>query len=381
MSMSLGNLSDRLLVPKYLMTQYLKLVDVYDQEWQPLFMRMMPKKVAEGKGAKDHWTRPRMADPQMMAKFYDPMERIEPMNYPHAKQWTYTTRMMANAFQRDKKTFAEDFKGGIIERAHAMLLENLTKSINRGLEYTLSRFAFGDLLVMERFTDQDLNRQGRVSLQQRFSNFATGADAVDTALGGQAWDNFVPGTPPVFEDLAYLIERYEYMARESPTFLTVGRKTALALEYNDDLLDRLIRVKDTTQGVLGASIMGIKIQKVVGQTYKEIPGINTGAEGYPGKGDYLAMDWTRQNKIDIMTEIVADGNRVEWGILGNRIAGEVACGWVDEDHQARGTPTNIFIEQWEEMNPKQVWTTAKLMVCPEIYDYARIMLIKQLATQ
>lgn len=380
MSMSLGNLSDRMLVPKYLMTQYLKLVDVYDQEWQPLFMRMMPKKVAEGKGAKDHWTRPRMADPQMMAKFYDPMERIEPMNYPHVRQWTYNTRMMANAFQRDKKTFDADFKGGIIERAHAMLLENLTKSINRGLEYTLSRFAFGDNLVMQRFTDQDLNRQGRVSLQQRFSNFATGADAVDTNLGGQSWDNFTPGTPPVFEDLAYLIERYEYMAGESPTFLTIGRKTALALELNDDLLDRLIRVKDTTQGVLGASIQGVKLTKVVGQTYKEIPGINTGAEGYPGKGDYLEMDWTHQNKIDIMTEMIG-ANRVEWGILGNRVGGEVACGWVDEDHEARGTPTNIFIEQWEEMNPKQVWTTAKLMVCPEIYDYARIMLVKQLATQ
>jgi len=341
---------------------------------------MMPKKIAEGKGAKDHWTRPRMADPQMMAKYYDPMERIEPMAYPHVRQWTYNTRMMANAFQRDKKTFAADFKGGIIERAHAMLLENLTKSINRGLEYTLSRFAFGDNLVMQRFTDQNLNRQGRVSLQQRFTNFANGTDAIDNAIGGQSWDNFAPGTPPIFEDLAYLIERYEFMSGDSPTFLTVGRKTALALELNDDLLDRLIRVKDTTDGVLGASIQGIKIQKVVGQTYKEIPGINTGAEGYPGKGDYLEQDWTHQNKIDIMTEMIG-ANRVEWGILGNRIGGEVACGWVDEDHQSRGTPTNIFIEQWEEKNPKQVWTTAKLMVCPEIYDYARIMLIKQLATQ
>jgi len=380
MSMSLGNLSDRMLVPKNLMTQYLKLVDTYDQEWQPLFMRMMPKKVAEGKGAKDHWTRPRMADPQMMAKFYDPMERIEPMNYPHVRQWNYNTRMMANAFQRDKKTFSADFKGNVIERAHAMLLENLTKSINRGLEYTLSRFAFGDNLVMTRFTDQDLNRQGRVSLQQRFTNFANGTDQVDTNIGGQSWDNFAPGTPPVFEDLAYLIERYEYMSGESPTFLTVGRKTALALELNDDLLDRLIRVKDTTQGVLGASIQGLKITKVVGQTYKEIPGIDTGAEGYPGKGDYLEMDWTHQNKIDMMTEMIG-ANRVEWGIVGNRVGGEVACGWVDEDHQARGSPVNIFIEQWEEKNPKQVWTTAKLMVCPEVYDYARIMLVKQLATQ
>jgi len=362
------------------MTQYLKLVDVYDGKWQPIFLKMMPKKIAEGQGAKDHWTRPRMAHSQMMAKFYDPMDRIEPMARPHVLPWTYNTRMLANAFQRDKKEFKEDFKGKILERAHAMLLEDLTQGINRGLEYTLSRFAFGDRLVMDTFTDQDLNRQGRVSLQQRYSNFVNGTDAVDTNLGGQSWDNFTPGTPPVFEDLAYLIERYNYMSNEEPTFLTVGRKTALALELNDDLLDRLIRHTDTTQGVLGASIQGIKITKVVGQTYKEIPGVNTAAEGYPGKGDYLAMDWTRHNKIEMMTEMIGD-NRVEWGILGNRIAGEVACGWVDEDHKARGTPTKIFIEQWEEMNPKQVWTTAKLMVCPEIYDYARIMLVKQLATQ
>ena len=53
-------------------------------------------------------------------------------------------------------------------------------------------------------------------------------------------------------------------------------------------------------------------------------------------------------------------NLFEWGIITNGNAGEVACGWVDEDHQARGSPTNIFIEQWEERNPKQVFTTASL---------------------
>jgi hypothetical protein len=196
---------------------------------------------------------------------------------------------------------------------------------------------------------------------------------------GQRWDDFTT-TPPVFEDLAYMIERFEFMAGQSPNMLAIGRKTALALELNDDLLDRLIRVKDTTQGVLGASIMGLNIVKVVGQTYKEVPGANVLAEGYPGKGDYLEMDWQHINKIDMMTEL--DGaTRYEWGVLSNGGLGEVACGFVDEDHQSSGNPTNIFIEQWEDKNPKIMWTSAKLEICPVIYDFARIMKIEKMAAQ
>ncbi len=374
----IGNLSDNMLVPAYLREQYLKLVDEYDNKWQPLFESMMPRVIAEGRGSKHYWTRPRMADPQMIAKFYENDERIEPMAHPHARVWTYNTKMTGNMFRRNKREFAGDFKGGILERKHAMLLENLTKSINRNIEYTLCQFALGNTETTVEFTNQDTNRQAYCDIQA-----GSFRGVVDSGLDGVRWDNFSGGTgnhAKIFDDLAYLTERFEYLQGESPTIFYIGRKTALALEKNENLLKRLIYFHDTTDGVLGATVQGLKLVKITGQTYKEVPGVETLAEGYPGKGDYLELDWEHLNRKDMMVE-VSGNDSYEWGIITNGNAGEVACGWVDEDHQARGSPTNIFIEQWDERNPKQVFTTAKLEYCPEVYDYSKIMLVKRLSQQ
>jgi hypothetical protein len=375
MSVKMGNLSDHMLVPDYLREQYLKLIDEFDTKWQPLFSNMMPRVMAEGKGSKHYWTRPRMADPQHIAKFYEYDERIEPMAAPHVRTWSYNTRMTAEMIRRNKRQFIEDFKGGALERAHARMLENLTKSIDRNIELTLCNFALGNSEIMQEFTTQDTNRQAYCDIDA-----GTFRDSIDAGLGGTRWDDFSGTHADIFSDLAFLIERFEFLAGESPTIFYIGRKTALALEKNSKLLDRLVYFHDTTDGVLGATIQGLKLIKVTGQTYKEVPGVTTLAEGYPGKGDYLELDWSHLNRKDMMVE-EAGADKFEWGIITNGNAGEVACGWVDEDHKARGTPTNIFIEQWEEMNPKQVFTTAKLDYCPEVYDYAKIMLVKRMAKQ
>ena len=375
----IGNLSDNMLVPAYLREQYLKLVDEYDNKWQPLFEAMMPRVIAEGRGSKHYWTRPRMADPQMIAKFYENDERIEPMAHPHARVWTYNTRMTGNMFRRGKREFAGDFLGGILERKHSMLLENLTKSINRNIEYTLCQFALGNTTTIEEFTNQDTNRQAYADINA--GSFR--GTVVTGSLGGTRWDDFSGGAgnhADVFGDLAYLVERFEYLQGESPTIFYIGRKTALALEKNEKILSRLIYFHDTTDGVLGATIQGLKLVKVTGQTYKEVPGVETLAEGYPGKGDYLELDWEHLNRKDMMVE-VSGNDSFEWGVITNGNAGEVACGWVDEDHQARGSPTSIFIEQWDERNPKQVFTTAKLEYCPEVYDYSKIMIANRLSKQ
>ena len=109
--------------------------------------------------------------------------------------------------------------------------------------------------------------------------------------------------------------------------------------------------------------------------------LDNSIEGMPGRGDYLEFDWNRQNRKDMMVHKVA-GNDYEWAIIGADEVGEVKCGWVDEDHKdQRGSPTEFFIEQWEEKNPKQVWISASLEVCPEIRDYANIMLVKTMAQQ
>jgi len=127
--------------------------------------------------------------------------------------------------------------------------------------------------------------------------------------------------------------------------------------------------------------MGLNLVKVVGQTFKDVPGADVTLEGMPGKGDYLEQDWNRLNKQDMMVENFA-GGVYEWSIIGVDGVGEVSCGWVDEDHKSeRGSPTDIFIEQWDTRNPKQVWTSAQLEVCPVVYDYAKMMLVRGVAAQ
>lgn len=371
-----GNLGDYMLVPDYLRRRYLELLDWFDKEFEPYFMRMFPKVIGPGRGSHKYWNRLRGADPQGMAKFYDEDEAVEPMNYPSVRPWSYVTRTLANAITRRKTMFKEDFEDGIIDKAHAEMLENLTKFINRSIEYTLTKFVYGDTTTMGQFTNQDLNRQGVVDLINKTFNGVTASE-----LGGKAWDDFGTGTPPVFSDLAFLKERYRYLANKNAEYMMIGRKSEYNLEINDDLLDRLIRLKDTTQGVLGDYLMGLELIKVVGQTYKDIPGSDLIAEGMPGKGDYLELDWTRANRKDMMIHDVS-GTDYEWSIIGVGDVGEVKCAWVDEDHRdERGSPTEIFIEQWEERNPKAVWTSAKLEICPEVSDYAKILLVKAVAAQ
>jgi len=371
-----GNLSDYMLVPDFLRRRYLELVDWFDKEWEPWFMRMMPKVIGPGRGSHKYWRRDRAADPQAMAKFYDEDEAIEPMNYPSIRPWSYNTRMLGNAFFRRKTMFKEDFEDGIIDKAHAEMMENLTKFINRAIEFTLCKFAYGDANIMSRFTDQDTNRQGVVDLAAGTFNAVVAGE-----LGGVSWDDFAAATPPVFSDIAFIKERFKFLANKNPVYMMIGRKTEYNLEINDDLLDRLIRLKDTTQGVLGEFLMGLQLIKIVGQTYKEIIGADTLEEGMPGKGDYLELDWTRLNRHDMMVH-ESGGNTFEWSIIGVDDVGEVKCAWVDEDHRdERGSPTDIFIEQWEDRNPKSVWSSAKLDICPEIRDFSNLMLIKTVAQQ
>lgn len=361
-----------LLMPKYLRKHYLKEFDIYDEEWQAWFMKMMPKKVGPGQGAKRHFTRPRRADPQGMATFHEPDEAIEPMNRPTVDVWNYNTRMLGNAFTRGKQEFKGDFEGDLLSRVHADMMKWLTQFINRAIEYTLTKFAYGESNIMSRFTDQDLDRQAIANLDSGEFNSAA------SDLQGHNWGDEANANP--FKDLAFLKERYKYMANKQATYLMIGRQTEYKLEINDELKDRLIRIENTTQEILGDYLAGIELIKVVGQTYKDIPNAANNL-GMPGVGDYSEHTWDNANIYDMMVETIG-GNSWEWGVLGTSNIGEVSCGYVDEDHKAqRGNPTNIFVEQWQERNPKAVWTSAKMMFCPVVYDYADIMLLRKMAQQ
>lgn len=360
-------------MPTYLRKHYLKRVDEYDKEWQPWLMKMIPKKVGPGDGSKSYFTRPKRADPQGMATYQAPDEAVIPMNRGTVSEWNYHTRMLANGFTKTRDEFKEDFEGDFLSRAQDDMLRFLTEFINRSIEYTLTRFAYGDTNVVGRFTDQTFERQGIVDLAAGTFNGDAASD-----LEGTSWNDAANALP--HDDIAFMKERYKYMANKRPAYLAIGRRTEFKLETNDDVKDRMIRVENAQNEILGDYLAGINLVKVVGQTYKDDPSAANNI-GMPGAGDYTMHTWDNANKHDMMTETIG-GNTWEWGIMGGREIGEVSCGWVDEDHRTeRNNPTEIFIEQWDERNPKQVWTTAKMSICPVVYDYANIMLVRRMAQQ
>jgi len=377
MSQEYGNLSDIELIPIPLRKHYLDLLETFDTEWKPLFTRFMPKVVGDGEGSKKEQSLGYDADPQLMAKFHDPRERVQVMNAPHMLFETVRARTLKMAFREDLEEFEGDFQKNVIARKHASLLRSLTRSINRSVEWTLTNYVFGNAATLAVFGNQNPDRQARANMAAGTFNGAASAH-----LSGRRWDQaYVAGTPTIFNELNYLKDRFELMAGEEPEFLVIGRVTTRSLEDDANLLNRLIQIKDTTQGVLGAAIQGLKIIRVVGQTYKEAPGVDVTQEGFPGGGDYLRQSWARLNKIDMMTQLLG-GNRVEWGMITNRHLGETRCAWVHKPHaEQRANPTQMYIKQWQNEDPLENKTRAAFCFTPLIKDWAQSLIIERTAIQ
>ena len=373
MSIDWSNLTQPELIPTWLYRRYIAAIDFFDQEWQPMFTRFMPKKEAPGPGSKKHFSLPWLADPQGMARFHDPRERVDMMAAPHIEGITFNCRTIKNGYPEDMEEFEEDFENGVIQSKRLILDRNLIRFMNRLIEFTLTKYVYGDPIVMASFSTQTLERQATANV--RTGTFRGGADA---NLAAGAWSDI---TKDVFKDLNYLKDRFELMSGELPEFLALGRVTTRHLEDNTKLLERLINFKDTTQGVLGAAIQGLKIVRVVGNTYKEVPGINTDLEGYPGKGDYLRQTWDRLNKVDMMTKEYGSG-RWEWGLMANRQLGYTACGWTHKLHKkARKSPTEFYMHQVIEHDPLEIKNIAEISVTPVVTDFANALRIDQTAMQ
>lgn len=60
-----------------------------------------------------------------------------------------------------------------------------------------------------------------------------------------------------------LKEKFELETSLQPTHLFVNVKEYYKIENSESLLARLIHIKDTTQGVLGHYILGLKVVKCI----------------------------------------------------------------------------------------------------------------------
>ena len=373
MSINWSNLTEPALIPTWLYRRYIESIDFYDEEWKPMLSRIMPRRPAPGPGSKKHFSMPWLADPQGMAKFTDPRERTPMMGAPHIEGITYNARTIRNGYPEDMEEFEEDFENNVIQEKRRMVDRNLIRYIDRLIEYTLTRYVYGDPVVMATFSTDSTERQGRANVRK--GQFR---ESADSHLGGNSWDI---ASANIFKDLNYLKDRFELMSGELPDSLVVGRVTTRSMEDNNGLLNRLIQIKDTTQGVLGGAIQGLKLIRIVGQSFKEVPGINQDREGFPGMGDYLRQTWDRLNKIDMMTTLYNSG-RWEWGLITNGNIGFTACAWIHKLHQKqRGNPTQFYVRQWVEHDPLEVKNEAAISCTPVVRDFAYALRLDQMVQQ
>jgi len=373
MSFNWNNLTDPALIPTWLFRRYVGTIDFYDEEWQPMLSRIMKRQPAPGKGSKKHFSMPWMADPQAMSKFHNPRERVHMMGAPQIEGDVFHARTIKEGYPEDLEEFEEDFEDNVIQSKRLMMDRNMIRFINRTIEFTLTRYVYGDPVVMASFSTQTTERQG-------YANIRTGTfrGVADAHLGSQQWGN---PNANIFRDLNYLKDRFELMAGEIPTVLAIGRVTTRSMEDNNGLLNRLIQIKDTTNGVLGSSIQGLKIVRVVGNTFKDVPGLSNDAQDMPGQGDYVRQSWNRLNKIDMMTTLYNSG-RWEWGLITDNNMGFTACAWVHKLHQKqRRTPTEMYIRQFTEHDPLEIKNTAAISICPVVKDFAHVMRLDQLVMQ
>lgn len=376
MTIDFGNLEEQNLIPNWLKKIHLAQIDDFDNKWKPVFQRIMEKRespaLSDGGSGKE-FSLPWGADPQMMAKYHDPREQTELMAAPHLEGMDFWHRTIKNGYPVDLEEFAGDFKDGVISYKRKKLDENLVKACNRTIEYTLCRYVYGDAVVMNSFSNQGLARQAR-------ANIAAGTfrGAADAHLGGQHWG--IAGAN-IFSDLNYLKDRFELMADVLPEYLIIGRVTTRDMENNNGLLNRLINIKDTTQGVLGEAIQGLKIMRVVGQTYKDVPGLPVGQVNMPGQGDYTRQTWTNLNKIDMMS-MQMGAQRWEWGMITDEEIGFTSYAWTHLLHQRqRSSPTEFYMNEVVEHDPLEVKNLCAITVCPVVEDFSHALILDRTCPQ
>ena len=74
-----------------------------------------------------------------------------------------------------------------------------------------------------------------------------------------------------FKLINKLKEQYELKTGFEPTHLIASIKECYNIENSDELLERLIHIKDTTKGLLGSYLCGLKVIKT-----QNIEGIKVG---------------------------------------------------------------------------------------------------------
>ena len=256
----------------------------------------------------------------------------------------------------------------------------MVEAINKRIEFEICNVLYQNPFATAQYTvNQDTSRALVADVASGVfykSDKSTVLNELDGLLSGAQWHN---NASDVFRDFAAIKRAKEDMTDREVTKAFFGPETCMWLDINNSVIDRLKYIKDTTDGVLGTTIQGVTIKKVMGNNLKDSAANQTAARttprfGYPGLGDLDYDKWGDRNKVPMMVDGGTTGR--EWGLMTEDIVGRTFNSYIHTLHQDQaGSAMQPFLYQFSEQEPFRVKIRMERMFGPVIEDYASYVLI------
>lgn len=374
------NLHAPYLIPEEFRVQHQLQIRVFDTKFKPFFTSLFPATESEGKdGAKgvEVFSWPIMTSPRPMARLYGRDEKAEYLNAGGIKEEWFNTVITKQGFERRYDEFEGDFTNGLIGKKYKLLMEQTMEAINKRIEFECGNVLYHNTYAINQFSKgYDLSRSLTANISDgKFYQYDHSTELSDLAglLSGTQWHK--AGDP--LRDFDAISRAHEGLKGTQLTKAFFGPETIMWLDNNDKIRDLIKYHKDATQGVLGSTLKGVKINKVIGNDLKESTHYS-GSEAppmyYPGMGDLDYDKYTDRNKVPLMVDGGINGR--EWGIMAEESVGNLFHSYINTKHKAQTNNATVpYTKAFDEDDPERRKVRFEKAFCPTMEDPGNYVLI------
>jgi len=374
------NLTAPELIPENFRNIHWEMIRSFDNKFKPVLTDILPMTEAPD-GGMSRFSWPIYTSARPMARLYDSEEQTKYLAAPAVKDETFHTRITKAGFFRRFDEFKEDFTHNLISLKYQLMSENMVESIAQRIEFEAANVLYQNTLAIAQYTpNQDMSRALVANVASgvfQKSDKTTVINELDGLLTGIQWHKT---SADIFRDFAAIKRAKEDMSGRELSKAFFGPETCMWLDINSTVIDRLKYIKDTTDGVLGTTIQGVTIKKVLGNNLKDAaanqnhPLGGLGKWGQPGLGDLDYDKWGDRNKNPIMVDAGTSGR--EWGLMTEDIIGRTFNSYIHTIHQDQASSAiQPFMYQIKEEEPFRVKVRMERMFAPVVEDWASYVLI------
>ena len=372
-----SNLQAPSLIPQLFRNRHWEMIRTFDNVFKPVLTDVLPMtEAADGGAQRFEW--PIWTSARPMARLYDAEEPTRYLSAPSVKSETFFTRITKAGFVRRCDEFTKDFSHNLISLKYQRMAEEMVTSIAKRIEFEIANVVYQNPPALAQYSaNQDTSRAlvADVSGGKFYkSDKTTEISELAGLMSGQWWHK---PTSDIFRDFAGIKRAKEDMTGKELTKAFFRPETCMWIDINSTVIDRLKYIKDTTDGVIGTSVQGIKIKKVLGNNLKDSAANIAAAApkfGMPGLGDLDYDKWGDRNKVPIMVDGGTFGR--EWGLMTEDIIGRTFNSYIHTLHEKQAASAmQPFVYQFSEQEPFRVKVRMERMFAPVIEDYASYVLL------